>query len=332
MTAPEEEFEQMEVRTKWPTEDDHFTPWLAKNLGILGRELGMKLELVQKELPVGPYYLDILAKETNKGVLVAIENQLEGTDLIHLGQLLTYATGCGAHGAHIAIWVAREFGYEHAQALHRLNEWTSERIRFYGVKVEVVRKTGDSDPEPRFRKVVYPGGWNKDMTWKHGQESPEARKHREFFQPLIADMQKVCFADRTPVQHFGHTGRLFRSKLHPKTGYAVSLDGKNDAWVTLHVQTDDKESSKHIFDKLKADREQIERSIDAGPAPDWHWRRHDAALGSSINIRKDGSIDDSPEKLEETREWMRDMLPKFKEVFDPLLEELLAQIPSQSQP
>ena len=69
--------------------------------------------------------------------VVAIENQLEETDHSHLGQLLTYATGCGAH---IAIWVAPEFGYEHAEALHRLNEWTSERIRFYGVKIEVIKE------------------------------------------------------------------------------------------------------------------------------------------------------------------------------------------------
>ena len=117
----------------------NFTPWLAKNLDLLGETLGMKLELVQTEALIGPFSLDILAREAARGVIVAIENQLEETDLTHLGQLLTYATGCGAH---IAIWVAPYFGYEHAQALHRLNEWSSERIRFYGVKVEVLREEG----------------------------------------------------------------------------------------------------------------------------------------------------------------------------------------------
>ena len=74
----------------------------------------MELELVKREAAVGPYSLDILAKEADTGVMVAIENQLEETNLIHLGQLITYATG---RGAHIAIWVAPKFGYYHAQAL-----------------------------------------------------------------------------------------------------------------------------------------------------------------------------------------------------------------------
>ena len=110
-----------------------------KNLQVLGDSLGLKLEWIQSEVPIGPYFLDILARETREDAKVAIENQLEETNLHHLGQLLTYATGCGAH---IAIWVAPEFGYEHAQALHLLNEWTNGRIRFYGVKVEVIKKAG----------------------------------------------------------------------------------------------------------------------------------------------------------------------------------------------
>ena len=121
MPEREGESEQLAVRDKWEHEALNFTPWLAKNLQVLGDSLGLKLEWIQSEVPIGPYFLDILARETREDVKVAIENQLEETNLHHLGQLLTYATGCGAH---IAIWVAPEFGYEHAQALHLLNEWT----------------------------------------------------------------------------------------------------------------------------------------------------------------------------------------------------------------
>ena len=133
----------------------------ANNLDLLGDELGIKLELVEREKAVGPMSLDILARETETGELVAIENQLEWTDTHHLGQLLTYATGCDAH---VAIWVATEFRHEYAKALHRLNEWTGEGNRFYGVKIELVRQTGSLQDEPRFRKVVYPGGWDIDNT------------------------------------------------------------------------------------------------------------------------------------------------------------------------
>ena len=43
----------------------------------------------------------------------------------------------------------------------------------------------------------------------------------------------------------------------------------------------------------------------------------------SINIRTDGAIDDPPEKRDEIRAWMLDLLPKFKEVFDPRVEDIL---------
>ena len=221
--------EQLPVRTKWPTEDYHFTPWLAKNLNLLGNGLGMKLELVREEAIIGPFSLDIMAREADEGVIVAIENQLEWTDTGHLGQLLTYAAGCGAH---VAIWVAPEFRYEHAQALHRLNEWTSERIGFYGVKVEVVRKTDDSDPEPRFHKVVFPGGWNKDITQAPGEtKSPEAGKHRKFFQPLIDELIGRGFADKA-TNYYNHTGRFFPYKLRQDIGYAASLEWNDRACVT----------------------------------------------------------------------------------------------------
>ena len=87
--------------------------------------------------------------------------------------------------------------------------------------------------------------------------------------------------------------------------------------------------TKRIFDELQAKQEDIESRIDAGPDPEWHWRRWDRLTFFSINIRRDGSIDDSREKLEEIRAWMLDLPPKLKEVFDPRLEDILS--PSSSR-
>ena len=97
------------VRELWDHEERDFTPWLADHLHLLGNEIGLRLELVARESPVGPFSLDILAKEPDTGVLVAIENQLEWTDFQHFGQLLTYATGSKAQ---VVIWVAPVFRYE----------------------------------------------------------------------------------------------------------------------------------------------------------------------------------------------------------------------------
>ncbi len=320
MTATEEGTDNLEVRTKWPNEALDFTPWLAENLDLLGEELGIRLELVQQEKAVGPMSLDILARDSDTDELVAIENQLEWTDTHHLGQLLTYATGCDAR---VAIWVATEFRHEYATALHRLNEWTNEKTKFYGVKIKLVRKTDNAPAEPRFRKVVYPGGWDIDNTLPlDPPPSPSAQRHLDFFQPLIEDLIRAGFADRA-IQYYGYTGRFFRPSLQPDTGYAVSFDWRNSAWVSLHIQTWDNELSDKIFDELHDDRKDIEASIDAGASPNWQWLRHDAYSFSSISVRKDASIDDPPEKLEQVRSWMFDLLPKFKEVFDPRVSEIL---------
>ena len=209
MAEQDERGELVHPRTRWPDEALDFTPWLAENLARLGDELGLSLEWVATEKPVGPYFLDILAKETATGRLVAIENQLEWTNIHHLGQLLTYATGCDTR---IAIWVAPEFCYEHAQALDRLNGWTSGRVRFYGVKIEAVRRTADSRPEPRFRKVVWPGGWNKEITKPSGKGPDE---YEVFFRPLVAELRRTGFADRRPFKRRGIHNRFFRSRVNP---------------------------------------------------------------------------------------------------------------------
>ena len=324
--ATEEGSEQLDVHTMWKHESINFTPWLAKNLHLLGDALGMKLELVQTEAPIGSLYLDILARQTDTGAMVAIENQLEETDLGHLGQVLAYAAGCDAR---VTIWVAPYFRHEYAQALHWLNEWTRDEISFYGVKVEVLRRADGAPLEPRFRKVVYPGGWNKEITLPSGEMPPDKRKYYDFFQPLIAELIRGGFADKA-IHYFDHTGRFFPSGLDRDIGYAASLyGGRNDTWVTFHIRTEDVENTKRIFDTLQADREQIERSVDASPDPEWQWDRHDGLTFSSISIRKDGSIDDLPEKLEKTMSWMLDLLPKLKEVFDPRLDEILKRSASE---
>lgn len=189
MSQHEEEMELVDVRELWKYEAHDFTPWLARNLGLLGDALGIRLENPRTEVPVGPLRLDILAEEAETGSKVAIENQLEWTDTHHMGQLVTYASWFDAR---VVIWVAPEFRYEYAKALHRLNEWTRDGIKFYGVKVEALRSKGDTGLEPRFSKVVYPGSWNKDNTLPQDPPMPERqRKYHEFFQHLLVDLAEV---------------------------------------------------------------------------------------------------------------------------------------------
>ena len=249
--------------------------------------------------------------------MVAIENQLEWTDHSHLGQLLTYAAGCKAK---VAIWVAPAFRHEHAEALYQLNKWTAGGMRFYGVKVEVFEDQ-DTGLQPRLCMVVSPCCWNKDVTEQPGTSvSPPMMEYVEFFAPLVADLRQAGFSNQHPRQIWGYVDRSFPSPLNEGIWYMVSLGGGRFAWVTIHIYTHDKDLTKRIFDALEADQQKIESTITAVPPSEWHWRRHNPYLFSEINIRREGSIADPPEKQDEIRAWMLDLLPQFKEEFDARIE------------
>jgi len=199
-------------------------------------------------------------------------------------------------------------------------------VRFYAVKVEAIRTTGDSDLEPRFRKVVYPGGWDKDATLPRQQpESPEVRRYRQFFEPLIAEVARTGLLQPKSYMRFSNAGRYFRSLQNEGLSYAVALDETNGAWVTLHIEAGDKGLTKRLFDTLNAERSQIDSTVSIDVESEWDWRRYDRWSFSSINVRRDGSISDPPEVHDEIRRWMIDLLKKFQETFDPRVAAILSE-------
>ena len=321
MGEQDREAERVSVRTLWDHEAYDFTPWLAKNLSLLGEELGLSLSNPKIEVQVGSYYLDILADETDTGTKVAIENQLRWTNIHHLGQLLTYAAGCDTR---IAIWVAPEFRYEHAQALHWLNQSTVDGISFYGVKIEAIRRTADSDPEGRFRKVVWPGGWNRKITQPVGKVLDE---REEFFRRLVSELRRTRFADQRPYKRWGTSGgRFFRSEFNPGISYAASVwqDEKRVA-VVVHIETRHQDLTKHVFDSLIENRAAIEAAVNADAELDWSWRRHNPYRYSSILVSTEGSIHNKEEELEKAKTWIVEHLHKLKEVFDPRIAKILQE-------
>lgn len=154
--------EKIELRNIWQTEDRDFTPWLAQeqNIAILSEALAMDLEVEAQERNVGPFRADILCKDTHDSTWVLIENQLEKTDHTHLGQLLTYAAGLEAV---TIVWISALFRDEHRAALDWLNDHTDEKIRFFGLEVELWR-IGDSPAAPKFNVVSKPNEWSRQVS------------------------------------------------------------------------------------------------------------------------------------------------------------------------
>jgi hypothetical protein len=104
----------------WPHEANDFTKWMAENLDLLGKEIGIDIELRETEHRIGKYRLDILAHDVTNDRVVAIENQLEATDHVHLGQLITYVARFDSPG--IGIWISKQINDEHKAALEWLNK------------------------------------------------------------------------------------------------------------------------------------------------------------------------------------------------------------------
>ncbi|MFT3873219.1 MAG: hypothetical protein QM714_11335 [Nocardioides sp.] len=94
-------------RQIWPHEAHDFTPWLLQNVDVLSDLLGMgHLVLDEAEHTVGDFSLDLIGKDESTGEVVIVENQLEISDHLHLGQILTYAAGTDPT---TIVWVATGF-------------------------------------------------------------------------------------------------------------------------------------------------------------------------------------------------------------------------------
>ena len=305
--------ERVDIREVWADEASDFTPWLANNLDRLGDELGMELELVQTEAPVGNYYLDILARNVNGGDMVAIENQIAGTDHTHLGQLMTYAAG---HDAGVVIWVATKFRDEHRAALDWLNERSAASLDFFGVEIEAI-KIGDSLPAPLFRLAVVPNAWSKQV-----RSSPTAsglterqQQYVEFWRPLLENLnaehgwnvrthnRDSWFDSGSGLRNFGRTMR-----------FAVN----RKAQVQIRIDSGDKGWNETAFDLLERRRDDIEAEM----GEEMVWDRNERARVSHISVERDGTINDSEEDLKEIRRWMIENVEKIKDVFLPHMEEV----------
>lgn len=309
------DIQNVDLREVWPNETTDFTPWLAENISKLGNTLGLELELRATEVPVGPYWLDILAHDLGSDRPVVIENQLETTDHDHLGKLLTYASG---YDAHVAVWVAKEFRDEHRQALDWLNQRSDENTEFFGVVIEVW-KIDDSRPAPHFRLVATPNDWRKEkVTTKQGDNiSERGAAYQIFFQGLLDRL-------REEHQFTGAKKGLPQSWYNFPSGFSgIPYEAKfthgNKASVGLFIGRNDKDQNEGFFDELKNQQHAIESEFQEP----LEWDRIEGYKSCRIAVTRSGAVTDSPETLEEIRDWMIDKLLKFKQVFGPRLKDLV---------
>ena len=166
-----------DLREVWSHEAHDFTPWLAKNISILGDEVGIDISIEETESSVGDFNVDIFATDADTGKKIIIENQLEETDHDHLGKLITYASG---KSADLVIWLVRKARPEHRAAIEWLNNHTDEGVGFILCEIKVFR-IGNSEPAPKFEIIEPPNNWVKEM------KKPSGTNKRTVL-PKIKDM------------------------------------------------------------------------------------------------------------------------------------------------
>ena len=312
--------EPVNVREIWEHEAHDFTPWLADNLDRLGTELGMNLELVATEVSTGPFYLDILARESDLEVNVAIENQLGGSDHGHLGQLLTYAAG---HDARILIWVALGFDDAHREALSYLNRLLPEQLEIYAVEIRAWR-IGESLYAPDFRQVVSPETrFERAAANLSSTRTTTPNRFALFYRPLITRLRQQGILPIGP-RNGGFTGR-WRSfpagydGIVYVTGTGTGGDDLTTA-VYLQIMTDNRQQ---ICQSLCGHQNEIQNELEGTEVDVWEV---DSACGLSIST--EASVDDSEEKREATRTWLLEHLARFKAAVQPRLDQVMTALPN----
>jgi hypothetical protein len=301
---------RVDVRSAWPNEASHFTPWLASpdGLELLQEALGMDLEVEAVEQFVGPFRADILAKRTDTPDehWVLIENQLEKTDHRHLGQLLTYAAGLKAA---TIVWVAQNFAEEHRAALDWLNEITSDHYQFFGLQIELWQ-IGNSEPAPMLNILAEPNEWTRDVQHSaDGSVSPLKQQQQRFWQGV----KDVLLARKSVVKP---------QKPHPQYWADYSL-GRANTWLCCSINRTKKTlwvdlsfrgpPGKVWFDQLYAQKDEIETKF----GHPLSWQRLDGKKQSRVAYTRENTDPTDEADWPAQHAWVADQLERFHMIFRP---------------
>ena len=316
------ELKKIPLSEIWRNEASDFTPWLESNIQKLGDALGMDLEIIDREAPVGDFSLDLRAQDLGSSRTVVIENQFKRTDHDHLGKLLTYAAGFDAS---IVVWISEEIRDEHRQAMEWLNQRTDTETQFFGVVVEVLQ-IDNSNPALDFKLVVSPNEWRKSKKQKTSTNpSSRGEKYRSYFQVLIDELREnhdFTGAEVGLAQNWYNFSSGFGGIRY---GAWFAKGGKVLTYVTIRQKTD--ENRIKIFNMLEEQKRKMESNFDSP----LEWTRDAEKSLSRIAISRDGDIELSDDELEGIREWHIENLLKLKEVFQPEIEKALETLNSSEK-
>lgn len=308
--------EKIDLRDIWRTEDQDFTPWLARedNIALLADTLGLELEVEAQEKEVGPFRADILCKDLRNDSWILIENQLERTDHRHLGQLITYAAGLKAV---TIVWVAATFTDEHRAALDWLNTVTDDNFRFFALEVELW-KIGSSLAAPKFNIVSKPNEWSKTVgaaTRRIETEALTETKQMQlaFWEALHSDLQSHSRI-RTQKPRPQHWTNLPIGRSGMRLG-AILNSKEERIGVELYLSD---ENAQAYFRELESAKAEIEQELGFEVI----WMALPEKRACRILVYKYGCPLEDQMHWPDYRAWLTGRLEDFDRVFRPRVKLL----------
>jgi hypothetical protein len=319
--------EKINVRNYWQREDIDFTPWLAEleNIALLGDTIGIELEVEAREKEVGPFRADVLCKDTATEQWVLIENQLERTDHIHLGQLMTYAAGLNVV---TIVWIAARFTEEHRAALDWLNEITNEGFNFFGLEIELWQ-IGTSAIAPKFNIVSSPNNWSKTVTGaaqsiqneaQTGIKKLQVEYWQAFCEYAIENAKRIKTTKPLPQNWMniaiGRSSFLLNAIASTWNSETETYE-KDEIRAELQIAQKNAQEAKAYFNLLRREQSTIESEF--GEPLIWDSQPNRKAC--RIVLRKTVDLEDQNTWTDQ-HQWLVEKLDKMHKVFSDRIKRL----------
>lgn len=297
---------EVDIRDLWKHEQYDFSNWLAKeeNIEYLNDILGLTLVNIDKEVYVGGYRCDLVAKDETSSTKIIIENQLEPTNHDHLGKIITYASGLGAS---VIVWIVKEAREEHRSAIEWLNNMTSDEVNFFLIEIHAY-KIGDSDPAPYFKVVEEPNDFIKSNKSSKGNNGEMNRAKSECF-AFWTDFNEVLIEKGKPFNLRKATTDHWYNVALGKSGVHVDITLVNkEGHIGVGVYIDD---DKELFDQFEENKDDIEIALGFS----MEWDRLDGKKAARIKSQIPGLNFDDKSNYKELMDKTIDRAALMRDVF-----------------
>lgn len=305
--------EELPLNELFKFEDRHFTPWLQKNIEVLGNVIGMDIADAETEVSIGNYRLDILAYESGTERKIAIENQYGTTNHTHLGQLITYMAGINAE---VVVWIAENFNTEHITAINHLNLISKKEIAFFCIKPRLI-KIDKSRPALEFLVVAQPDEWERQVRSETNLSARQSA-YEKFWTELLNRFKETYTLVKLPLRSINRSALVM---CYGASGLEYTLKFSYGYFlINLYIKNNPRIDPHELIDKLNERKDYIEENLGA----EVEFDKKEGVGTTRVNLYYDKPADVltiSNKERELIIDWAIKWLPKFKNTLQQIIQE-----------